>query len=65
MDIYQFAQNLLNSNPDKANSPLGQQLQELLKSRDSAKGEQLANNILSTYGVSKEEAMKKKGILGI
>lgn len=56
-DIYDFAMNLLQKNPDKANSPLGRELMRVIESRDYTKGAKMGENILQTYGVSKEDAI--------
>lgn len=58
MDIYEFAKDLLAKNPDKANTPLGKQLLDILETKDYAKGEQLGNNICKTYNIDKEEALQ-------
>ena len=50
--IFRAAQShALSSNPN-ARSML-----EVVQSGDSARGEQIANNLLKTYGVSKEDAL--------
>ena len=55
-NLEQIAMSLLQRNPKVANSPQGQQFIEILKSGDSAKGEQMAQNICSSYGVKPEDA---------
>lgn len=65
-DIYDFARDLLAKNPDKANTPLGRQLSEILDSKDYSKGEQLGRNICNTYGVKPEDAYNRgKSFFGI
>lgn len=54
-----FAMEMLQNNPQIANSPMGQQLLNVLQTGDSSKGEQLAMNICQTYGLSKEEAIQQ------
>lgn len=56
MDVYAFAIDLLKKNPDKANTPLGKQLMQILDSKDYDAGEKLGQNICNTYGVDPEEA---------
>lgn len=56
-DIYDFAAMLLKNNQNIANSPLGQNALQALQNRDSAKGEEIANNILESQGLSREEAL--------
>lgn len=66
MDIYEFARDLLRKNPDKANSPLGKQLQQILDSKDYAAGEQLGRNLCNTYGVDPQKAYEQgKSFFGI
>lgn len=54
----QFAINMLNQNPQIANNPRAQELLEVIKSGDSAKGEQIANNLCKTMGVDKNQAIQ-------
>lgn len=56
---FDFAEKALNANPKYMNSPMGQQLMSCLKSGNASVGEQLANNILQTYGLNKEDAIKQ------
>lgn len=56
-NIYDFAINLVQNNPNMANSPVGQTFVEALKNRDVKKGEELANNILQSQGLDKDTAM--------
>lgn len=57
-DMKQFALNLISKNPQIANNPQAQQYIDVIKSGDDAKGQELANNILNSYGLTKEQAMK-------
>lgn len=54
----QFAINMLNRNPQIANNPRAQELLQVIQNGDSAKGEQIANNLCTTMGVSKEQAIR-------
>lgn len=56
-DIYAFAINLLQKNPDKANTPLGKQLMQILESRDYKAGEELGRNLCNSYGVDPSKAV--------
>ena len=56
-NIYDFAANIVENNPDMANTPIGQNFIEALRNRDSKKGEEMANNILKTQGLDKASAM--------
>ena len=53
----QMAMNLINQNPKVAANPQAQELMQIIKSGDSARGEQMANNILSSYGITKEQGL--------
>lgn len=62
-DPYAFASQLLGQNMPQG-QPGGQQnntMQEyakVIQSRDNKRGEEIANNILKTYGISKEQALQ-------
>ena len=56
-NIYDFAANIVQNNPNMANSPMGQSFLEALQNRDSAKGEEIANNILNNQGIDRDTAM--------
>lgn len=59
MDMRAFAINAINSNPDVKNSPMAQQFLQALQSGNNQQGEAMANNILQTYGLKREEAMQQ------
>lgn len=50
---------MIKASPQIANNPQMLSYIEVLESGDSKKGEELANNLLSTYGVTKEEALQQ------
>lgn len=56
-NIFDFAANLVQNNPNIANTPMGQNFIEALKNRDSVKGEEIANNILKNQGLDRNAAM--------
>lgn len=56
-NLMQFAMNLIQKNPTVANNPDAQNLLNVIQSGDSAKGQQIAENLCETYGVSKEDAL--------
>lgn len=65
-DIYDFALNLLRQNPEKADTPLGRQLMQILESKDYSAGEQLGKNLCNTYGVDPKTCYEKgKSFFGI
>lgn len=53
----QMAMNLINQNPNVAANPQAKELIDIINSGDSARGEQMANNILNSYGISKEQGL--------
>lgn len=53
----QFAMGLINSNPTIANNPRAKELIDVIQRGDSQRGEQIAENLCKTYGVSKEEML--------
>lgn len=57
MDIREWALNLIEKNPNVSSNPMGKQMVEAIRSGDNAKGEQLANNLLNTYGISREDGI--------
>lgn len=54
-----FALRMLKNNPNIANNPQAMNYLNILESGDSQKGEEVANNILNEYGLSKEEAIQQ------
>lgn len=59
MDLKQVALMALQTRPDIANTPQGQQFMQILQSGDDAKGQQMAKNICQSYGMSEEDAISK------
>lgn len=57
-NIYDIALDILDKNPQIANSPLGSNFKQALKNRDEAQGSELANNILNSKGLNKESAFR-------
>lgn len=57
-DARQFATNFMNQNRNLPNNPLVQQYASLIQSGDAKRGEEVANNILKSYGITKEEGMQ-------
>lgn len=58
-DVYSFALNMIRQNPNIANSPAGQELQQILENRDDKAGEALANQLLQKSGMSREDGLAK------
>lgn len=60
MDIRDFALMMLGKLPPNiANSPANKQMIEAIKNNDSKAGEEIANNLLNSFGDTKENAVKK------
>lgn len=53
-----MALNLLIQNPNVANNPNAQEFIQVIQNGDSVKGEQIAQNLCNTYGMSKEDAIR-------
>lgn len=60
----QFVGQVINSNVDKnlPNTPWKQSALNAIMSGDKAKGEQLANNIMQSYGFSSPQEAIQKGL---
>lgn len=58
-NLQQFALNLISQNPALSNNPQAQAMIDVIKSGDSKKGEELARNLCSTYGVDPKEASRQ------
>ena len=57
-NVRDMALNILSRNPNIANNPNAQEFINVIRSGDSARGEQIAKNLCATYGVSKDDAIK-------
>lgn len=55
----QFLQNAMQQNPNIANNPQAQNFLQILRSGDAQKGQQVAENLLKTYGMTKEQGMNQ------
>ncbi len=53
-----MALSLLMQNPNVANNPNAQEFIQVIQNGDSVKGEQIAQNLCNTYGMSKEDAIR-------
>ena len=54
-----FALNLIQQNPALQNNPNAKEMIEVIRSGDTAKGEQIASNLCKTYGVDKNRAVQQ------
>lgn len=57
--IKDFALGLLGKNPNVANNPNAQRFIQVIKEGNSSEGEQIAQNICDSYGVTKEQAIQE------
>lgn len=55
----QFVTQMLSKNPNVVNNPIAQNYLSVLQSGDAKRGEEIANNILRTYGMTKEQALNQ------
>lgn len=55
----QFLQNAMRQDPNIANNPQAQNFLQILQSGDTQKGQQVAENLLKTYGMTKEQGMNQ------
>lgn len=58
-NLMQFAMNMLKQNPNVARNPQAQAMLQVLQSGDAQKGQQIAQNLCQTYGITPEEAVKQ------
>lgn len=50
-------QKLLANNPQVTNNPRYQEMLKAVQNNDSKKGEEIANNLCESYGMTKEQAL--------
>lgn len=58
--IQQMAMKILKENPNIANNPNAQSMINVIQSGDEKKGQEIAENICKSMGVSKEDAIARK-----
>lgn len=54
-----FAMNLIRMNPQVRNNPQAQEWLKVIQSGDTVQGEEIANNLLQSMGMNKEQAMQE------
>lgn len=57
--ILNLAMTMISNNPQIANNPQAKSMIEVIQSGDAERGQQIAENLCNTYGVSKEDAVKQ------
>lgn len=55
----QFLQSQLRNNPNIANNPQAQNYIQILQSGNAQAGQQIAENLLKTYGMTKDQGMNQ------
>lgn len=55
----QFLQAQLSNNPNIANNPQAQNYIQILQSGNAQAGQQIAENLLKTYGMTKDQGMNQ------
>lgn len=56
-NLRNFALQKLKTLPNLKNNPMAQNAISAIENNDNEKGEEIANNLCESYGVSKDEAM--------
>lgn len=54
-----FAMQMIQNNPNISNNPQAQHMVEVIQSGNAEEGEKIANNLLQSYGVDKDTALKQ------
>lgn len=57
--IEQMALNIIQNNEKIQSSPMGQQFAQILQSGNQAAGVELANNIIQSYGLTRDQAIQQ------
>lgn len=57
-DPRQMAMNLISQNPNIANNPNAQEFIKVIQNGDSERGQQIADNLCKSYGMTRDEALK-------
>lgn len=59
MDPRQMAMNLIANNPNIANNPQAQSYLQVIQNGDAQRGQQIADNICQSLGMSRDEALRQ------
>lgn len=57
--ISQLAMNMLSRNPQFQNNPQAKYMMQIIQSGDSVQGQEIAENLCKTYGVTPEQAVQQ------
>lgn len=58
-NIMGLALDIIQKNPALANNPNAREMIEVIRSGDTAKGQQIAKNLCDTYGMKPEDAISQ------
>lgn len=56
-NMMQFVQTIIRNNPQIQSNPQAQQMLNVIMSGDSARGQQIAQNLCNSMGISAEDAL--------
>jgi hypothetical protein len=56
-DIFKFAMGMLERNPNISNNPNASEFVNAIKSNDSVRGKQIAENLCNSYGMTTEQGV--------
>lgn len=59
LDLRSFALNMISKNPSIANNPNAQEMINAIKNGDDATGAKIADNILKTNGLTREQGLSQ------
>ena len=59
MTPFEFLQNAMRQNPNITNNPQAQNYLNILANGDQKRGEEIATNLLKTYGMTKEQGLSR------
>lgn len=57
-ETYRMAIQMLRSRPDIAGNPRAQEMLRIIQDGDSERGEEVANNLLGNYGLTKQQGIE-------
>lgn len=58
-NLINFAMNIILNSPNIRNNPQAQEMINVIKNNDSVRGQQIAENLCKTYGISTQEALNQ------
>lgn len=58
-NLKDFAINMIFNNPRVSNNPQAQHMLQIIQNGDSKQGQQIAENICKTYGITPEQAVQQ------